>query len=838
MSHASNPGIPLTNPAAPVSRAAALPVPPMDQTSNPGSAVRSDAAVNTNSQIEKRQMISQSTAEKEKSTSSVTAVPQRQRRRKLQPCKFYGSKKGCRAGDQCPYLHESATKQQAGDATNRNPNTITNAQTTDHKASTQDTQIHQTAPIDDKQRIPEQVRDAARQVQAPRITKDPRSFQISQIRTRFSAKEEKSHDGVTTLQFRMPPSDPDFPFEIESLDCILRLPIYFPQYHKPSLRVKNPEMERGYQINVENGFDAIWSQASQPTLLNAMKLLDRRLEALLVAQKAEIVKIIANNTRPANAVRAAPDEQASQQGSDPKPAAIPPVASPKSGPSAAEVDEASAKRLAETQTLEHRFGRSPGFAKLAEGTIYSVPIDPRKRGELPTRLQAIKTLRLFVPLSYGIDPCTIELADVEDDAKARIENAFSKRASEHLEMSLMAHVNNVVQNMHSMAKYTTSNPTQAKPLVEPQLLQAKDGGHESEKKESKDSHIQYIPRPPEWAQTVGEQSADSSDSDDYDGADDSEPASHDEDEVHEPDGDQASNAASSAREAGTMLSFPDLQLFGIELLELTNVNLTIKCDRCKETQDVHNLRSTSKTSSASSTNPSNHPSISTSCRKCAHALTVAFRPDLIHAASSRAGYLDLDACTPVDLLASSSFTPTCASCSTSMASGMNAHRGATDHSIAICRHCHQRMSLSMPSVKFLRIGPSTRLPDLPLRRKQPKENLGIVAGTPLPSTGRCPHYRKSNRWFRFSCCQKVFPCDKCHDAAPETHGHVMEFANRMICGFCSREQNYRPESCGFCGQGLVGKRGTGFWEGGKGTRDPKRMSRKDPRKYKRRPKKL
>jgi len=51
----------------------------------------------------------------------------------------------------------------------------------------------------------------------------------------------------------------------------------------------------------------------------------------------------------------------------------------------------------------------------------------------------------------------------------------------------------------------------------------------------------------------------------------------------------------------------------------------------------------------------------------------------------------------------------------------------------------------------------------------------------------------------------------------------------------SREQNYRPEDCGICHSVLVGKRGNGFWEGGKGTRDKARMSRKDPRKYKRRP---
>ncbi|KAL4817498.1 CHY zinc finger-domain-containing protein [Aspergillus spinulosporus] len=94
------------------------------------------------------------------------------------------------------------------------------------------------------------------------------------------------------------------------------------------------------------------------------------------------------------------------------------------------------------------------------------------------------------------------------------------------------------------------------------------------------------------------------------------------------------------------------------------------------------------------------------------------------------------------------------------------------------------------------------------------------------------HYSKSYRWFRFGCCQKVFPCDKCHDAATD---HPNEHANRMICGFCSREQIYRPENCGICRSYLIGKAGSGFWEGGKGTRNKTLMSRKDPRKYKRRP---
>jgi hypothetical protein len=42
--------------------------------------------------------------------------------------------------------------------------------------------------------------------------------------------------------------------------------------------------------------------------------------------------------------------------------------------------------------------------------------------------------------------------------------------------------------------------------------------------------------------------------------------------------------------------------------------------------------------------------------------------------------------------------------------------------------------------------------------------------------------------------------------------------NLLSYGFLlgSREQNYRPEDCGICHSVLIGKKGSGFWEGGKG----------------------
>ena len=98
-------------------------------------------------------------------------------------------------------------------------------------------------------------------------------------------------------------------------------------------------------------------------------------------------------------------------------------------------------------------------------------------------------------------------------------------------------------------------------------------------------------------------------------------------------------------------------------------------------------------------------------------------------------------------------------------------------------------AFKIPEIKFLLISAAARMNRAPVRKK-PKDSLGITAGQPLPRNGRCTHYNKSYRWFRFSCCQKVFACDKCHDTESD---HPNEHANRMICGYCSREQNYRPE---------------------------------------------
>lgn len=669
---------------------------------------------------------------------------------------------------------------------------------------------------------------------------DPRAFQIGQVEKRFSAQQEVRHDGAVILRFGLRPSDPDFPFDIETLECAITVPVDFPQA-PPQLHVSNGEMERGYQLNVEHGFAAIWRELRQKSLLNAMKLIDRRLESLLITQKAEIITIVTNARHASSPPIDKPLSQDSTQAASP-PLAIP---SDTQGQEITQrrVDEARAKREADVQQLKQRLGRDPLFKDEANGTIFTIPLRPRKVNELPADLRSVNSVRLIVPNDYDIEPPNIELVDVHGGASDHVEQAFTHRARQSASLTLLAHVNNLAQNMHLMAAQNEEADAPGLPTTEQSdsLQRLSDitlprGPVNDVPIDTDKGHVKLIPRPPEW----DEESAEEHDEDDYDSDGSSYSYSHSSSgdvQIPKQTGNEDQITTGLPREAGILMSFPNLELYNVELLELASLSVSVKCGRCKEPADVSSVKPNS-TSDPDGTTSSAQSGKTLSCKKCSLGLYVGYRPDLVHAASQRAGYLDLEGCDPIDLLPST-FLPTCANCSTTHPSpGVVSVRGASD-SLAICRGCHGRMLFKIPEVRFLRVGPAAT--NLPLRVNRPKqrEKLGIVPGTELPARGACKHYAKSFRWFRFGCCAKVYACDKCHDEAvnaADGDGHPQEFANRMICGFCSREQIYKPRDCGYCGKGVTGRTGTGFWEGGKGTRDPKRMSKKDPRKWRMRKK--
>lgn len=124
---------------------------------------------------------------------------------------------------------------------------------------------------------------------------DPRAFQLTQVKRRFRLKEIEKVDG-TSLVLTLVPSDPDFPFEIAALNCILSVPKGYPA-SRPHLAVTNKEMGRGFQINVETGFDAIVEALPNGTLLQYLNSLDKQLEQFLAAPKADTIKLIVHKNR-------------------------------------------------------------------------------------------------------------------------------------------------------------------------------------------------------------------------------------------------------------------------------------------------------------------------------------------------------------------------------------------------------------------------------------------------------------------------------------------------------------------------------------------------------------
>ncbi|KAK4643631.1 hypothetical protein QC761_406500 [Podospora bellae-mahoneyi] len=606
----------------------------------------------------------------------------------------------------------------------------------------------------------------------PQQTLDTRTYQINQLKRRYPSHKETSLPGGTgtSLSFNLVPSDPDFPFDLPQLECDLHIPSKYPK-SPAKLHVKNSDIPRGFAINIEKGWDKLVEErkGGGGTLLSLVNGLDKRLEGFLSEEKAETVKLtIFKDTRHLDRQRV--EEKEEEEESKTEPVVVPPVGRayiPLETFTQAQIAEAKARRAQEVRQLEARMGRLQHYHRSSDGIIYTLPLDPKKRAELPGELKGIMSVQLVVPLLYPLQNLRVLLNDVEGGKEGE-ELAEGVKEVEVREAEHAASVERVGQV---------------------------DRGH-----------LHVIPRPPEWGfGDDGTESSnyDSEDEDDEGGA-----------ELGKDGGEMGgSSLPTRTIEKGTAMLFPSIELHGIELLQVSVLSLNVKCDRCKTLNEVTGLK--------------NNLDKASSCKKCATAFIVRYRQELVHMNSTRAGFIDATGCTVADLLPST-FVPACDKCS-HPSLGLVSVRGETTTNI--CRECHARFAFKIPEVKFLDYAPGmhTRLPPTSGPRRK-TEKLGLHAGEPLPEKGSCQHYKKSYRWFRFSCCSKVYPCDKCHDAAEE---HINEWANRMICGWCSREQNYSVESCAFCGRSVIGKRGSGYWEGGKGTRDKRLMRRGDKRKYRR-----
>jgi hypothetical protein len=494
---------------------------------------------------------------------------------------------GCRAGDACPFYHDTAAQSSNSGKPQPQPRSQNSTLPTRPSAAPSAVQRRQinseVGPEDDKivrqysALVPRASGTVARPVPQAQV-EDPRTFQIAQVHRRFKPRELKNAES-TSLVLRLVPSDPDFPFEIAALDCTLSVPKDYPTSN-PTLMVTNKEMGRGFQINVESGFDAIVETMPNATLLQYLNSLDKQLEQFLAAPKAETVKLIVhkNKASTVSTLAAVPKLE-------PKPARVPPSQTTiLKAPvyTSEQLSNARSKREQDVRQLEARLGRLPQFSKASDELSFVLPMNPRKRNELPISLQAIRTVKLIVPSLYNLESCRIELQGVYGEDVRNLQDAFRIRALENSDLSLMAHVNYLSQNMHIMAVSITkqqasdvvnalNEPTAQTTLPRIPVL------HEVDDR----SHIITIPRPPEWS--VQHAESGESGSDESSDESDKDVSEHEAEQAEQPTG----------PERGIAISLPHLEMYGIEILELSSPSITVKCTRCKTQLDVTNLKNNS-----------------------------------------------------------------------------------------------------------------------------------------------------------------------------------------------------------------------------------------------------
>lgn len=288
------------------------------------------------------------------------------------------------------------------------------------------------------------------------------------------------------------------------------------------------------------------------------------------------------------------------------------------------------------------------------------------------------------------------------------------------------------------------------------------------------------------------------------------------------------------------LLLSDLNLVDIDALDILKLTIQVACQRCQAASEAVFAQLGAGGDGGGSNRK--HLAWQGECSTCHQQLEVTVAPRIVHDGSNVLAVLRPDGCVPRDMLPSM-LAAQCSSCS-NMAAFRSVQIGQWNE--RNCGHCHRRMAFLAPAVDFTAVqrggggrgrgttGAGGDDSGHNYGKTRSDRDIVITPGQPLPDNGTCRHYRHSNRWLRFPCCGRRFPCDLCHEEA--TDGHEMKWAGRMVCGYCSVEQSL-GEKCVECGKTLAtsatrpsGRR-TAFWEGGEGQRDKSRLSKRDPHKF-------
>ena len=285
------------------------------------------------------------------------------------------------------------------------------------------------------------------------------------------------------------------------------------------------------------------------------------------------------------------------------------------------------------------------------------------------------------------------------------------------------------------------------------------------------------------------------------------------------------------------INLTGVQLNNISIVQISNIKLLLKCYKCKKAAFESKYMKLNK--------QKNVFYMGTVCPRCQNEIFSVFISDFIHPHNlTNAGVCYISGGIVIDYLPSI-YSLDCEKCGQSKT--IKLRTGCLHSNDSNCRKCNTKLNFVILSSKISNIFISDlkHLSDIKITNFEKfnfaiKDDINldnyvkkfdkvIQEGKELPDFGACKHYKHSLRWFRFSCCNKIFPCDICHD---ESSDHNSEYAKTVLCGFCACEQSSSNKICQKCGKMFTkSEGGKKFWEGGKGCRDPKFMNARDSHKF-------
>ncbi|KAI8577089.1 hypothetical protein K450DRAFT_253593 [Umbelopsis ramanniana AG] len=720
---------------------------------------------------------------------------QPQARRFPPPCRFF-SKGTCRAGEQCSFAHilQAVSKQ-----------------TTLPDTLIADLQAHALSNRDQRP-IASGSRRRSTDLHSTEVQKGIQRSQIAQLERHYASTFAVIMNSSTSTIVQVGIKPPhDFTYDLTSLVIQISVPTNYPR-SPTTIKVQNCDIPKGFAINLERGYNEHMSSHSpetQPTLIQQTTWLEKHMETLLSRPPATTMRFVKFKSNSANAPEANSTEELQVENS--APSSIKPQPQPRSRYSANQLEKAKLARDRHLKQLETRFPDSYRMLRSDNhGTIIYLRIELSDPSfGLKSIFGDTMDMCITVPPVYPLEPCQIEIMNdnLEDWRLLNIAYGFQQHVVE-APSSLFQHLNWLVRNLDDLMKQSKPRDATVNEGLDQQTVSAppipSPKSNITDDLDAIKSKKVYVTDPKELIPPSQISSFEKNDNSSQvnllgspSSGSDSEPTSF-----------SAGSKHSRAR-GGMEIRHPDVSLENIALLQVASISLSLKCNRCRSKFAITDLpvEILDKADESSSVEVSIGERW-LACSTCTQIYGVKVFPDYIHENSITLGLVQTAKCTPIQVLPSK-YLAVCARCDSNCKNPITVASFGQKVTVA-CRACHTPLSLMIDKCTMVRIGglasdwlQADEQEILKVQRKnlQEKSHSKISLGQPLPNTGTCRHFRKSHRWMRFECCMRVYACDKCHD---EAESHIYEIAQKMICGYCSREQPYHQQRCIGCERLLTG----------------------------------